>query len=126
MQKILLRYGSRLLLAGSVIFASLLWLLPFNKYKEMDGFPGCDIDGLAASEGILFFCLAQLAGAVILGLLDAGSEKRHRLRLLAVSAGFLVVYLARAPTLLHEAAWTRDNCSVGMRVVIPGGQPTGS
>jgi hypothetical protein len=104
------------LLAGSMVLAGLLWLLPINWYEIADGFHACDPDGLGISEGILVVGLVLLAGAVILVLVDAGAGKRRRRILLASSAALLACHLARVPELLREEAWTSTTCDVSARM----------
>jgi hypothetical protein len=105
----LLRYGCLILLAGSLVLAGLLWLLPINGYEVH----ACDPDGVAVSSALLLSGLLLLAGAVAGILVDGSASRRRRRILLGLCGAVFAIHLARGPELLRERAWTSRTCDVG-------------
>ena len=105
---VLLRYGCLILLAGSLVLAGLLWLLPINAYEVH----ACDPDGVAVSTAFLLSGLLLLAGAVACIFVDGSAGRRRRRILLGLSGVVFAIHLARGPELLRERAWTSRTCDV--------------
>ena len=103
-----LRYGCLVLLAGSLVLAALLWLLPINEYEVH----ACDPDGVAISAGLLLGGILLIATAGVFVLVDRSASRRRRRILLGLSAGVFAMHLARGPEILREEAWTRSHCDV--------------
>lgn len=104
-----LRYGCLVLVAGSLVLAGLLWLLPINEYEVH----ACDPDGVAISGALLLGGILLITGAVVLVLVDRSVTRRRRRILLGLSAAVFAIHLARGPELLRERAWTSSVCDVG-------------
>jgi hypothetical protein len=110
--RVILKHAPWVLLAGSLVVAGLLWLLPINWYEATLGVHACDPEGLAFAGLTLVVGLALLSGAVFLVLVDKSAGRRRKTALLALAVAALAIHLARGPALLRERAWTQSTCDV--------------
>src|SRR4051812_20244790 len=103
------------LMVLSMLLVSLLlgtgaWILPVNRYEAVDGFRGCDCQGLATAETLLLGGLILGAAAAALALYAGHSAPGRRRALLGLCLAISLIHAGRIPAWLRARSWARSNC----------------